>query len=471
MLKSFFYKFFSFFALLFINITQALSACPTVNQAISDIKNSKTNPENDFFSLAFSSIFNKTSEYSETAFNNLAGPCASLLAVFFALWMMFFFLEKYNSGKPINADIITGLIPRVFCLVVGLALLASDPKDIFDLFYIPIVQAGIDFGVIIANIDLMSIDSSVKDVFNDPPGGICSSISSSGASSIGVFPDSLRERMICYIITVNYQLAQVSGFANSLLCKAALESGTLLPNFNLMIIGIIMIAICFLVGFLIPFYFIDGLVRVGIVGALMPALIMFWVFPKTRKYTEVGFRMLLNIAFLFIIVSAVMFLNMVLLGSIFVGNFSSVVSALDANQYHQVEESLNLAGGGIFSLLMLGFFVIKLTTLAPAMSNSLSDTSFKHDSASQLGAIGLVLGYGASSAALRFASRKGAGAKKWYKDRYGKNNNANPPENNVETSNVKKSLPGAAHSNYNPAVKSNPSNGNNNSVTVSSGKK
>lgn len=69
---------------------------------------------------------------------------------------------------------------------------------------------------------------------------------------------------------------------------------SIIPNFQLMIVGFTILAAYFGVYLAVPFKLIDVMVRLTFVAALTPLWIILWIFPATANYTKNAWEMLLN---------------------------------------------------------------------------------------------------------------------------------------------------------------------------------
>lgn len=80
----------------------------------------------------------------------------------------------------------------------------------------------------------------------------------------------------------------------------------LIPNFQLLIVGLIILGSYFSIFLAVPFKLIDVMVRLAFVAALTPIWIILWVFPATANYTKNAWEMLLNCCACFICLGVIM---------------------------------------------------------------------------------------------------------------------------------------------------------------------
>ncbi len=78
-----------------------------------------------------------------------------------------------------------------------------------------------------------------------------------------------------------------------------------LPDFSMLLVGLIIWGFSWLVMLAFGFYLVDATVRIGIVGALMPFLIATWPFKATAKYAGTGWSMILNTFFVYVFLGIV----------------------------------------------------------------------------------------------------------------------------------------------------------------------
>lgn len=130
------------------------------------------------------------------------------------------------------------------------------------------------------------------------------------------FSPSVKESLICNLRQVTASLV-VPMVLGSLLFLVSWFTGIfgVIPNFVLMGVAFILIGFyfCLLVSFATKF--LDALMRLAFVGALMPLWIVLWVFPATAGYTKKAWDQLVGACFLFLSVNIVTAFILIMLDS------------------------------------------------------------------------------------------------------------------------------------------------------------
>lgn len=130
------------------------------------------------------------------------------------------------------------------------------------------------------------------------------------------FSPSVKESMICNLRQVTASLV-VPMVLGSLLFLVSWFTGIfgVIPNFVLMGVAFILIGFyfCMLVSYATKF--LDALMRLAFVGALMPLWIVLWIFPATAGYTKKAWDQLIGACFLFLSVNIVAAFILIMLDS------------------------------------------------------------------------------------------------------------------------------------------------------------
>ncbi len=116
-----------------------------------------------------------------------------------------------------------------------------------------------------------------------------------GEGSGMAFSNEIRAQLIGILELVSASLISglvigaaiiLIGFADGFL--------NIIPNFQIVTVGFIIVGAYFSVYVAVPFKLIDVMVRLTFVAALTPLWIVLWVFPATVSYTKNAWEMLLN---------------------------------------------------------------------------------------------------------------------------------------------------------------------------------
>ena len=119
------------------------------------------------------------------------------------------------------------------------------------------------------------------------------------------FSIQLREQIVGML-----RLCSVSAISGMVLGGTIAIAGLLdtvfFPNFQLLVVGLLILGSYFAIFLAVPFKLIDVMVRLCFVAALTPLWILLWVFPATASYTKSAWEMLLNCCACFICMGVIM---------------------------------------------------------------------------------------------------------------------------------------------------------------------
>ncbi len=156
------------------------------------------------------------------------------------------------------------------------------------------------------------------------------------------FGDGVLNGMLCMLETVSASLVlgMVIGAVIMLLGIADSTFG-ILPNFSLLLTGVVFFGTYFMIYLSVPFKLIDALIRLSFVCALTPLWIILWVFPVTAGYTRNAWEMFLNCCVTFICMSVMLVLVFQLLDAS-LPNIETVIKYMLLSQDAAAAKELSL---------------------------------------------------------------------------------------------------------------------------------
>ena len=288
----------------------------------------------------FRAAYNAISVYSYKIFQETRTSARNLLAIFLALWLLYrtlIMLGAVKAESPIDYwdDISKKFFMSMFAALV---LLMNSPSFVFSYTVEPIINLGVSYGrVVIAtgnpsvdvqtcfkNVDEMPtieegkkiIDASSKATFSNLKGkkrdqafeknfsqtekeindkSLQAYIKENNLLEGGALSAQTRESLVCLISSLTRQNGMQLAIGSILIDDKSFsteeKSFYVLPHFGMLFTRFYSFY-CFLclLNLLFPFYIIEAIFHVGIVGVLMPLLIVAWVIDATRKYAEQAFE-------------------------------------------------------------------------------------------------------------------------------------------------------------------------------------
>ena len=232
-------------------------------------------------------------------------------------------------------------------------------------------------------------------------------------SALEPFSDELKNQIVGLLRMCS--ISAISGMiTGAFVIVLGLADTVLFPNFQLLIIGLIIFGAYFSVFLALPFKLIDVMVRLAFVAALTPLWIVLWVFPATTGYTKNAWEMLLNCCACFICLGVVMVMVFQIMSQMNpLTNTSSLLeiglSALFSGAGFNLFKNLNILSPAILKTLALGMLATSMikgssqiaTQIVKSYGANIGDGMDKQmaQSMKDMGGIGAMLG-GATMGAL-----------------------------------------------------------------------
>lgn len=333
-------------------------------------------------------FYNGLSDMALNVYNKVTTEdLLSLMVLAFALWLAFQVLRHVSATSPESiGEFWTKVLRKgAICFVCG--YLASSPTNIIyaiNTFVFPIYMTLLEFAAAILSLMSQKSDSLREVVIDGDPEQVNFTISDGGCSvpagtsmqmSDSSFPQEPLDMMSCMACAVSDQLN--AGYTVAL--RGVFGNG-IFP----FIVGIFLMAAFLIAKWGFVLYLIDAIFRMIMMIVIMPFLILFYAFEQTRKWTNVGFKIILN--------SAAIMLCLAILVSMTVFAVNDLLTS-NGNQYGDLE-SYQSFGTIPLSLIMMGFIIIKATGMAVTLSESVSggggDTRFQQKVAALIGTIAQV---------------------------------------------------------------------------------
>ena len=327
-----------------------------------------------------------TSVYSKVTNENLL----SLMFLAFSIWMAFQILRHVSAPTPESLGEFWTKILRKATLCVACGILASSPENIYyavNTFVLPIYVTLLEFASAILGVlgnsegsQTLTIPSDIPDAEN---GEITetyrysmtdSACKISDSDSIEMkdnqFPQGPVNVMGCMACAVSDRLN--IGYT---IAALVMKSGGLLMT----LIAIFLFCVFTFVKWGFALYLVDSIFRLVMMIIIMPFLILFFPFEQTRKWTTVGFKVILNSA------------GIMLCLAVLVGTTIYAMDDLLKSGNYGSQGAYEKFGATALSLIFMGFVIVKLTGIAVSLSESVTgghgETRFQKKMAALVGTI------------------------------------------------------------------------------------
>lgn len=273
----------------------------------------------------FTIAFNSVKSTYEAAQARAAGPAVTLMGVAFGLWLAIRVMKLVASLKePDTGSFWTDLGVRTFWLIMGVAMLRNI-SQVMDMIVFPTFSGFIDFGLLVVG----RLPSDV--------GGI--------ACPTG----SPQEGMVCLVKAIHERLAvgQELGFAVMLAA----------PVFQ-KVFGVIIYAVSVFMGMVFPVFLLDGVLRFGIIMALLPMWIVAFCYPITRDLAKKAWNALMGVCIQTAGMSVFAALCVLVLRVFLLNKFPLIFSAEAVAREEKEVDAIANGSPGIIGFMFICFFLV-----------------------------------------------------------------------------------------------------------------
>lgn len=276
------------------------------------------------FCPIFRLVVEAGSRMSYMAYTRTQNACHGLMAVGLMLFFGVEALKAFTSVRSFDGgDFWRNILKRVFAVSIAICIILLSPHQAYGLIISPILEGMTAMSVSYLGADAMSSATILTDGGNTVS---CSMSTNNSAPAGHAFPQSTQDAIVCAAAAVNFALAKGMVLGIITLIEGILP---VFPDFTLLISGLLIVLMYLLLFAILPFTLIDCVLRLGIVGALMPLFITAWAFPLTRWFASKGWVMLTNTFFTMVIVCIVGGFSATMLENV-LSQSNSILNILDS---------------------------------------------------------------------------------------------------------------------------------------------
>lgn len=320
-------------------------------------------------------LFNTAQTMSSASYKTLAGGFKNLLLIGFALYVAFVTLKQVSSfTKQDGPKYLSDLLTMSFKILLAYLIL-THVDDLYEFVLEPMLNAAMEFGGAFL---FRSASSNASSSFM-----ACASASQFGDGitiASGYYTSALFAKIDCFVRSVQQELAVATSIGSSLMCVSHNEAGHWygLPDMTMLSSGLIIWVFSWLVCLAFGFYLIDAVVRLGVVGGLMPFLIAAWPFKLTSGYTSKGWTMFMNTFFTFVFLGLVVSVNIELSLQAVTGGeggYDKIMELVNANEVKPLVDIMSIGLMGLLFLILCCIFGFKLCSEAVTLAATMSGGS------------------------------------------------------------------------------------------------
>lgn len=338
--------------------------------------------KNCIFCPLFLILYNTAEAMATASFNVLAGGFKVLLMIGFGLYIAYLTLRQVSAFTKQDAPkYITESLTMAFKVFLAWLIL-SNGAELYRLGLEPLLSAGIEFGqTFLTHQNAGGTNVDIKSCINT--GGMVS------GTTTYFYSHGLYQKIDCFLRKVTQEIAVSQSIGSSLMCVARHKaSGVIMWDLTMMFTGLIMWLFAWLICLAFAFYLIDSVIRLGIIGAIIPFLIAAWPFKITQGYTGTGWKMFLNAFFTFVFLGLVISVNVELSAQSATGGATvvttengqevsssgvdAILALVNSNDIEALNEVMGIGLSGLIFMILCCVFGFKLCAEAAALAGKFS---------------------------------------------------------------------------------------------------
>ena len=246
-----------------------------------------------YFCKPFVILFNTGSSMARKSFDALAGAVKTVVYIAVALWLAIItlrFVSSMEIKEPRNY--VKTVLNQMFRVLIVILLLDGGLDQILYYTIDPVFMTGLRIAQTAGRI---SEECDLGDL-------------TVLASKEGGLPQEMGIGILCTIKSVQDQIGDVFALGHMLVCLSFHDMASLfglIPNFAYLISGVVIWIAAFALLLVYPFLLIDGVLKLSIAVALLPAAVGGFAFKATSKYLNKVWETFLNGMFSFIFLSII----------------------------------------------------------------------------------------------------------------------------------------------------------------------
>ena len=351
------------------------------------------------FCPLFEVLYNASEAMATVSYKTLADAFKVLLAIGLALYLAFITLKQVSAFTKQDAPKYISEALTISFKVLLAWLILSKGEELYRLVLQPLLSAGLEFGAsFLTHQDIGTATVDVKSCVSDK--------TLPAAEGVVFYSRELYTKIDCFLKAVAQEIAVSQAIGGSLMCVANNAAAGMFnfPDLDMMFSGLLMWIFSWVICLAFGFYLIDCVIRLGIVGAIMPFLIASWPFKITQKYSTEGWKMFLNAFFTFVFIGLVVSVNIELMARAATGGTGStdaIFELFNGDDVKALEDMMSIGGVGLLFMLLCCVFGFKLCAEAASLASTLSGSS-SSNIGSQIGSAAAGAAKGAAVGALKF---------------------------------------------------------------------
>ena len=193
----------------------------------------------------------------------------------------------------------------------------------------------------------------------------------SGKAPQEAFAPSVKAALMCMMKTISASLIGGMAIGATFYEFGWWDLTFIFPNILAVATGALIVIGHLLIFIAVPFKYIDSMVRLAFVCALMPLWVVLWVFEATRGYTKKAWDMFLSTCAIFLCMSVVLILVIHLINAALPAEVAkTVVEYMMAGQILKALAAIDMDGKNFLVTLIMCFTGYKMLGTATTLASS-----------------------------------------------------------------------------------------------------
>lgn len=185
------------------------------------------------------------------------------------------------------------------------------------------------------------------------------------------FAPSVRAALMCMLKTVSASLIGGMAIGATFYAFGWWDLTFIFPNVLAVATGALILVGHLFIFVSVPFKYIDSMIRMAFVSALMPLWVVLWVFDATRGYTKKAWDMFLSTCAIFLCMSVVLILVIHLINAALPAEVAkNVVRYMMADQILNALAAIDMDGKNFLVTLIMCFTGYKMLGTATSLASS-----------------------------------------------------------------------------------------------------
>lgn len=385
-----------------------------------------------FFCPLADLIFTAANEVTVDAFKYFGSAFRVVIAMVFCIWLALAVLgQVFPMTKQDAPKFLAAILKQGFKFMLAFTLLFYG-NDLFRYFVVPVLDSGLVLGTGIQTVSMpapknykKSEPKTDRQYYNLPRAD----------------GTTLYNRIEEYLASLQARLSYMQAIGTTVFCVGShkvsfwdlvFHQDDFKAGLRMMMLGGVLTSFSFLLTMAFAFYFMDAILQMAVIGAMIPFMIAGWPFRATAQYAGIGFKMLLNTFFAMFFTGFVISVNVELINQSLAlsqdkntgavseapkketsaeldaaksetgAGFQAITDAINNQNWTEINEATNIGGTGFLLLAFCCIFGFKFVAQVTPLASKLAAGGFSK------GGIAGKIGTMAASAAKGMAAKAAA---------------------------------------------------------------